>query len=431
MQIKRVHFIGIGGSGVSAVAQLAHAQGFKVSGCDLNTNTSYISKVASLGGIKIFPGHDIAHLKQADIVAVSPAVFFQSSNHPEIVEAILQKKLIKWQEFLGKYLHKNKFVICIAGTHGKSTTTAMVGHLLENAHLDPTVELGATDLSWQNNIRIGHGKYFISEADEFHDNFSNFRPDILILNNIELDHPEYFHTLENTISTFAKFLSNIKPNGVLIYNSQSLSVKKLIEKIPKPHFSLIPFSPEEFPREFSLGIPGKHNLANAQGVITLSKCLKIPDKILYSTLANFKGLSRRIELIGEKNGIKIYDDYANHPTAIAASIETVKNLYPAKRLLVVIEPHTVSRLRATLDLLPPAVQKADRVIISEIFTSRETADPAFTGRHIAKSIPNAKFIAQFDDIVNYLKLNITDIDIILVMGSGNSHILAKNILKGI
>src|SRR3989344_8348914 len=214
---KKIHFMGVGGSGMSAVAQIAHAQGYEVSGCDLNLDTPYISKITNLIS-HIYQGHSADHLKDIDILAVTPAVFFQSTHNPELTTAKSQGILMTWQEFMGNYLHKNKFLICVAGTHGKSTTTTMAGLLLEAAGFDPTVEVGATIPAWHSNVRIGQSKYFISEADEFYDNFSSYKSDVIILNNIEMDHPESFHTIGRLLQSFKNFIDNLKPaDGVEVF----------------------------------------------------------------------------------------------------------------------------------------------------------------------------------------------------------------------
>jgi len=174
-KIKRVHFVGIGGSGVSGVEKLTKEMGYQVTGCDLETG-----------------GHDIKHIKGVDLVVVSPALFYQNSKHPEILEAQKKGILMTWQKFLGTILLKNKKLICIAGTHGKSTTTAMVGKLLIDNGFDPIVVLGAKVPEWDGNSRNGRGKYAVVEADEFNNNFLHYHPDIAIINNIEFDHPDFF-----------------------------------------------------------------------------------------------------------------------------------------------------------------------------------------------------------------------------------------------
>jgi len=443
----RIHFMGIGGSGMSAVAQIAHARGYIVTGCDLQTDTPYIEKVKKLG-ITVSMGHNSGHLKDIDILAVTPAVFYQNDDHPETALGREKSILMKWQEFMGKYLHKNKFVICIAGTHGKSTTTALAGILLETAGLDPTVEVGATVLVWHNNFRLGKSDYFISEADEFHENFASYRPDIIILNNIEMDHPEFFTSEENLLDTYQNFINSLKPGGHIIVNRDSPLITQLRLPPATHYYSLkdtnnIEPTPDstsfEYHRhKYSLKIPGRHNISNALGIIKLAEILNINHSDLNSTLKQFSGIGRRLELIGEKNGVKIYDDYANHPTAFAATINGVKQLHPQDQVIAVIEPHTFTRLRTLLPQLPESLRAADKVIISKIFASRETDPGDFSGADItaASKHDNCRYIPEFNDIILYLRslsearISLSN-TVILVMGSGLSHKLSRQIFESL
>lgn len=441
--------MGIGGSGMSAVAQIAAAQGYTVSGCDQQTDTPYIDKVKS-AGIKVLSGHNPDHLKQADLLAVTPAVFYQNDHHPEIETARAKGILIKWQDFLGHYLHKGKFLISIAGTHGKSTTTSLAGLLLEAAGLDPTVEVGATVTAWHNNVRLGKSKYFISEADEFHDNFASYESDILILTLLEFDHPEYFGTEENMLASFQKFIDHRKPGAALIVNSDSSLISRL--DLPRDtlfyslnqaqDIRLLP-SGSTFSYQgnsYHLLIPGRHNILNSLAIINLARVLHIDPRITTSVLSAFTGIGRRLELLGKKNDTTIYDDYANHPSSFSASISAVKQMYPDQKIIAVIEPHTYSRLKLLLHQLPDAVIQADEIIISKIFASRESDPGDFTGQNIADAInassrpdhPPARYIPEFTDIVSYLANSPADTNrVILVMGSGNSYQLSRNLLSAL
>lgn len=422
---KHVHILGIGGSAASGIAQIATAQGYIVSGCDIADDTPYLDK-AKKAGIQTFVGHDAAHIVQSDIVAVSPALLYQNNDHPEMVAARDAGKLMTWQQFMGTYLHAGKKVICVAGTHGKSTTTTMAGLVFESADLDPTVEVGATVPAWHNNIRVGHGEYFITEADEFNSNFLNYHPDIIILNNIEFDHPEYFKTAENMLSVFQKFIDQLKPGGTLIYNADSA----LIGKLSLPSNAVGYHAADYDEATFPLSVPGAHNRANALGVITAAHIAGISDDAIARALKSFTGIARRIELIGEHNGIKVYDDYANHPTAFAASISAVQELNPQAKVWAIIEPHTFSRLRAVLAELPASVAHADEVIVSKIYASREQDPGDFTGADIVAAMqhPRARYISAFADIVTTIKKEAVPGDNILVMGSGDSYKLARDIL---
>lgn len=210
--MTHVHFLGIAGSGASAAAAIAKAQGFTVSGCDKNLTGEFIK---DLDEKSLFGEHSPSHLENVDILAVTPAVFSLDPNNPELVAA--KEKgvpIITWQEFMGQYLEKDKFVIAVCGTHGKSTTTAMIAQILEDAGLDPTVELGAVVQKWNTNYRIGDNKYFVTEADEFNDNFLASHPNITVVTTIEMDHPEYFKDFSAYKDSFKKFLSQNKDKTI-------------------------------------------------------------------------------------------------------------------------------------------------------------------------------------------------------------------------
>ena len=437
---KRVHFIGIGGSGLSAVAQIAKNFGYDVDGCDMASETPYLEKVKK-AGIRTFVGHHPDHLKGVDLVAVTPAMFYQNRQDPELVEGQRLGILKKWQDFLGQDLHRGKFVISIAGTHGKSTTTAWAGELLAQASLDPTVEVGATVTAWKNNIRLGKSQYFISEADEFDNNFASYQSDVAILTMIELDHPEYFGTYSNMLEIFNQFLAHLNPKGLLIYNADSqgckdlklpqnsisYSYKQITNLIQKPNNSSFTYQNQNY----QISLPGLHNIQNSLAIIELGKYLKIKNNFVFNSLKNFSGTGRRLELLGEKNGVKVYDDYANHPSSFKASLDGVIQQNPNSKIIAVIEPHTFSRLRSMLSELPESLKNADEVIVSKIFASREKDPGNFTGEDIAAVIPNGKYVPEFPNIVQYLKTNTQPKDIVLVMGSGNSHLLSRQILESL
>lgn len=433
---KRIHFMGIGGSAISAVAQITHQEGLIVSGCDLEQSTPYLDKVKKLG-IPVSVGHDLSHLHDTDLLIVTPAAFFQSANHPELVEAKKQNKVMTWQEFLGRYIQPDKKLIAVAGTHGKSTTTALAGLVLEQAGLDPTVVLGATIPNWKSNTRLGTSSYFVIEADEYYHNFLSYHPDIIILNNIEMDHPEYFHTIDKVIDAYQQFINNLKPTGLLIYNLDSPLISQLTKPANSISYSLSQIqnlvqTPTEssfdyFGYTYHLTLPGLHNISNVLGLIHLSDHLGIHRKTLQQVLTSFTGVDRRLQLYGTPGGIAVLDDYANLPSAFSATLAAAHQKYPNSRIWAIIEPHTYSRLRTILSDLAPSLTQAHQVIISQIFPSREPDPGDFTGADIAKAVPNSLYIPAFPDIVDYIKSHARPGDVVLVMGSGLSYKLTAQI----
>ena len=458
---KHIHFMGIGGSALSGVAILAQSCGFKVSGCDLAKKTAYFSPLLKRG-IKPLLGHSKDHLKGVDLLAVSPAVLISSPNHPEIKEAKKRGIFMTWQEFLGKYLQKDKFVIGIAGTHGKSTTTALIGLSLEIAGLDPTVEIGAIMPRWQAPVRIGESKYFVCEADEFNYNFLNYFPSVIIINNIEMDHPEFFKDFDHFKGSFKKFIKQIKPPKVLIVNEESKGIQEILEEmedwLKENKVKVIGYFIENnfnFPfdleyqakilkmlpsstifkvgkEEFNLKLTGKDNVYNALGALALGFELKIKTISLRKSFSIFDGLDRRFELLGEKKGIKVFDDYAVHPRAVFSTLKAAEQKYPESRIWAVFEPHQFSRLKLFLEEFTSVLSLADKVIVIPVFKGREKDKGLVKAEDLAKNIgKKAKYIDSFEKIVREIKTEGRNGDLVIVFGAGKSYLLSRQILKGI
>jgi UDP-N-acetylmuramate--alanine ligase len=425
-----VHFMGIGGSALAGVAILAKKYGFEVSGCDLAKETAYSHTLAK-SGIKYFIGHDVNHLKNVDILAVSPAVLFTTPLHPEIKEAKKQGFLMTWQEFLGGFLQKGKTVIAIAGTHGKSTITAMIGLMMEQGGLDPTVEVGAIVPQWEATVRFGRSKYFVCEADEFNNNFLNYSPGIIIINNLEMDHPEFFRDFNHFLSSFAEFIQKIKKPKILIINKEDKGSQKLLAKMEpwlnKEKVKVVDFYRGEV---FNLSVPGVHNEFNVRAAIACGKELKINFNKIKNALANFKGISRRFDLIGEKEGIKIYEDYAVHPTAVEATLKAARQKYPKQKIWAVFEPHQYSRLKLFSDNFAKVLKLADEIIITAIYPGREKINPVVKAEDLARKIGNkAEYIEDFGKVAEKIKAKAQKGNVVIVFGAGKSYQLARQILE--
>jgi len=425
-----VHFMGIGGSALAGVAILAKKYGFEVSGCDLAKETAY-SHILAKFGIKYLVGHNVNHLKDVDILAVSPAVLFTTPLHPEIKEAKKRKILMTWQEFLGRYLQKNKTVIAIAGTHGKSTITAMIGLMMENGGLDPTVEVGAIVPQWGATVRFGHSKYFVCEADEFNNNFLNYSPGIIVINNLEMDHPEFFKDFNHFLSSFVEFIQRLKEPKILIINKEDVGSQKLLAKmepwLTKEKVKVVDFYRGEI---FNLSVPGAHNELNARAAIVCGKELNIDFNKIKSALKNFRGISRRFELIGEKTGIKVYEDYAVHPTALAATLQAARQKYPKQKIWAVFEPHQYSRLKLFLNDFAKTLKLADEIIITAIYPGREKINPAIKAEDLAQKIGDkAEYLEDFKKVAEKIKEKAQKGEVIIVFGAGKSYQLARQILQ--
>lgn len=458
---KNIHFMGIGGSALSGVAILAQSQGFKVSGCDSAKKTAYFDPLLKRG-IKPLFGHNKSHLEGIDILAVSVAVLVSNPNHPEIKEAKKRGILMTWQEFLGKYLQKDKFVIGIAGTHGKSTTTALIGLTLEMANLDPTVEIGAIMPRWQAPVRIGKSKYFVCEADEFNCNFLNYSPSVIIINNIEMDHPEFFKDFGHFKDSFKKFIKQIRPPKVLIVNEESKGIKEVLKEmegwLKENKVKVIGYFIEDkfdFPfdleyqanilkmspsstvfkvgkDEFNLKLLGKDNVYNALGALALVFELNMNVSSLKKSLSIFNGLERRFELLGEEKGIKVFDDYAVHPRAVFSTLKAAEQKYPESRIWAVFEPHQFSRLSLFLKEFASVLSLADKVIVIPVFKGREKDNGLIRAEDLVKKIgKKARYIDSFEKIVEEIKAKGKSGDLVIFFGAGKSYLLSKQILKGI
>jgi len=392
----KIHFMGIGGSGVAGVASLAQKMGYEVSGCDLEASTAYSAHV--------FQGHDKEHIKDVDLVVVSPAVFYQNDNHPEVTEARKLGKLMTWQEFLGTILLKDKRLICIAGTHGKSTTTAMAGKMLIDNGFDPIVVVGAHIPEWGGNSRYGKGKYAVVEADEFNNNFLFYHPEIAIINNIEFDHPDFFKNEDEVRLSFSKFVKNLVGPKILITEKDNLGKK------------------------FNLQLFGKHNQDNANMVYILGKKLGLADEKIIKSIESFKGIGRRMELIHDGK-IQVYDDYAHHPTAIKTTLEGVREKFPNKKILAVVEAHGYKRTKALLPKYNDVFDAVDKVYVGPIFPARDVRTYGMSPERIAQASNhlNVRSFGSFEYLIENCRLEIENFDIIVVMGAGKSYIWAREI----
>lgn len=426
---KTVHFLGIGGSGQSAIAAIAQSQGYQISGCDkapFNEFTKVFDREV------LFEGHSADHLENIDILAVTPAIFSQDPNNPELLVA--QEKgipVMTWQEFMGKYLEEDKFVIAICGTHGKSTTTAMVGLLLEDAGLDPTVELGAVIPRWATNYRVGKSQYFITEADEFNDNFFASHPNITIVTTVEMDHPEYFKDFDAYKGSFKKFLGQTK--GKIIANRADNGVRKILASQGDTLRAEISDYSQEL-IDFPLQVPGKHNILNASAAYQVGLALGIDPEVIKKSLMGFTGIGRRFEYLGDYHGAKVYSDFAHHPTEIKVTLEATREKFPDKEIVVVFQPHMFSRTKVLFDDFVKSLKQApvDKIYILDIYPGREVDTGLVSSEDLVKAADKDSVVYEgpTKNFISQLKDQIKNGDIIFFVGAGDAHALAKELLNG-
>jgi len=422
----KIHFLGIAGSGASAIAAIAQAQGYTISGCDKNLQREFTKKFDPK---LLYEGHSADHLTDVEILAVTPAIYSSDANNPELLTAKEKGiKILTWQQFMGKYLEKDKFVIAVCGTHGKSTTTAMVGTILEDAKLDPMVELGAKVPKWGVNYRIGRGKYFVTEADEFNDNFLVSHPDITVVTTLEMDHPEYFKDFEAYKASFAKFFSQTK--GKIIANLSDPGVKEALALHPKGGKVIVDYS--SHPIDFPLQIPGRYNVLNASAAYQVGLALGINPETIQKSLRNFTGIGRRFDHLGDYQGAYIYSDFAHHPTEIKVTLQAAREKFPKKRLMGIFQPHMFSRTYTLFNDFVRVLKEApvDKIYIMDIYPSREVDTGKVNSRQLVEAVgkksvtylgPQKPALEQIQDVFG-------KDSVIFFMGAGDTEKLAKEVL---
>jgi len=440
MSTKRlkVHFIGIGGIGVSALAQYYLAKGHKVSGSDLTS--SEITEALKKMGAKIFIGrHKAKNIpKDVDLIIYSPAI--QKTN-PELKQAYqIQNtkydiQIFSYPQALGE-LTKTHFTIAVSGTHGKSTTTAMVGLLLVKAGLDPTVIVGTKIKEFGNsNCRVGKSQYLVIEADEHFASFLNYWPRIIVLTTIEKDHLDYYKNLNNILRTFKRYIAHLPKNGWLVVNKDDKNTNSKL-KIPNYKFQIKKYSlkqPEAKKLKKILKILGEHNVSNALAVLTVARILEIPDKISFKALSEYKGSWRRFEIKKIKNQnskFEIISDYAHHPTEIKATLKAAWEKYPKKKIWCVYQPHQYQRTFYLFNDFIKVFKQApvNKLIITDIYDvagrEKKTIKKKISSEKLVKKInkPWAVYLPK-NKIINYLKKNLRSGYVLIIMGAGDIYTL--------
>lgn len=423
-----VHFMGIGGAGADACANLSKNFGFTVSGCDIDPSVGKFRKL----GIQTKVGHNSKHLKGVDLVAISPAIEKFDLQNAELEAAKKEGiPIFTWQEFAGKYLQKGKVVIAVAGTHGKSTTTAMIGHILEDAGLDPIVCLGATDKKWQANYRFGKGNLFVCEADEYNDNFLNYSADVIAITNVDFDHPDYFKSNSQYLASFKNFVFKAKGKKLLIAPENEIGIQKLMDELKNWQGEGIFFTKLY---NFKLKIPGKHNIINATLAAKVGESLNISMKKIIDSLENFEGLKRRFEMLGESGGVLYYSDFAHHPKELEVTLRAVYENFKGSKTWLVFQPHTFSRTKYFFDQFAQTLNdsKVGHVLLTDVFAAREQNDPEVDLSQMVKKMneSDSLYIPKLSDVAKFLEKNAKKDDIVFLVGAGdvqNVFNLIKNI----
>ena len=446
-----VHFMGIGGISMSGLAEVLLDQKFSVSGSD--NNPSDITKHLETLGIHIsYPQSADNITDDIDLVVYTAAI------HPDNPEFVAAKEknipMLNRAQLLGQIIDHYNRSICVAGTHGKTTTTSMIAQILLRGKDEPTISVGGILDAIHSNIHVGSSDLFLAEACEYTNSFHEFHPKYSVILNVEEDHMDFFHDLKEIQESFHKFATNTAKDGALIIGGE-IPNRQLITRDLECHIITFGFDDrfDYYPTEITyddkgcasfvpvgfhkslpkvvLHVPGKHNIGNALAAIALAQEMKLPMEEITLGLSDFGGAHRRFELKGTYKGATIVDDYAHHPTEIKASLAAAQN-YPHDRLVVVFQPHTYTRTKAFLDDFAEALSQADLVILAKIYAAREDDIYGVSSKDIQSRIQNngkeCLYFETFEEIETYLRKNLIQNDLLITMGAGNVVNIGEDLL---
>lgn len=455
-EVKSIYFIGIGGIGMSAVAGLAKARGFDVKGSDASDVYEPSLGVLNTFNIPFKVGYDANNLESADVVVATAAV---DSSNPEYAKAQeLRVPIVTYPELLG-YLSADKKRVVVVGTHGKGTTSGLISYVLKN-YDDSSFFVGAVLTDLNTNFHTGNGSHFVIEGDEYKSSaenlnakFSYYNPDVLLINNIEFDHPDIYYNLDEFKKPFVELANKMSTESLIVYNADDVNVLDIIKgsKARKIGFSLDKDSHYSFKKpvlleggmfkleastpngtvSFETILPGIPYAYNTAAATTLLMELGMKSEEIAPLVARYKGVKRRYEII-TSNPIVIIDDYAHHPTAVKQTIEATRMKYPSKRIVCFFEPHTYSRTKETLHELENAFTSADLVYVAEVYPAREQKLPSsITGREVVAHIvhPNVSFVADKEEALKAYSSQWKKDDVVVVMAVGSFNTLVYDILK--
>jgi len=447
-KIKKIHFVGIGGSGMSGIAEVLLNLDYKISGSDLK-ETEITRRLSNLGA-KIFCSHKAENIVKVDVVVVSSAI---GKDNPEVIAAIEQKiPVIPRAEMLAE-LARLKYTIAIAGTHGKTTTTSLVATILSRAGFDPTMVIGGRLRGLDTGAKLGRGEFLVAEADESDGSFLKLSPTIAIITNIDNDHLEHYGSLENLEKTFLEFANKTPFYGWTILCMDDAGVRKIYPFIDRKNYTYALNNDADFTAEnitakdweskfdvrfekqklgqVKLHLPGMHNVSNALAAIACGISLEIDFRTISKALEEFKGIERRLQIRGERKGVVVIDDYGHHPREIMATLTAIHQRWPAQRLIVIFQPHRYTRTQLLADEFGQAFTLADEVKLMEIYPAGEKPIPGVTAKLIFDALKkNRKNVSLFapDNLAGLVK-ELEPGDIVLTLGAGDVWKLGEELLK--
>ncbi len=423
--IKSAHFVGIGGIGVSALARMMLLRGVVVRGSD--RGPSLVTEKLEHEGVQIFFGHDAKNLApDTDVVIYSPAI---TNDNPELIKAReLQIPTYTYPEALGM-ISRGMRTIAISGTHGKTTTTAMVAEVFIEARLDPTVVVGSLLKKSGSNFIPGSSNLFVVEACEYKRSFLSLSPEILVITNIDNDHLDYYGSIEGIQTAFAEIVAKVPARGAIVCNPDDERVAPVLANAKA---KIVNYTKERL--EVSLNVSGNHNISNAKAALAVSRILGVDEQSAICGILKFEGTWRRMEHKGKTvEGALVYDDYAHHPTEIRATLQGFRAKYPTGNIRVVFQPHLYSRTKLLFDDFVESFSDADEVLVAPIYAAREEVDPTITSDSLAAAIrerrPQTSTFADTGALNEFLSKSITENDIIVTMGAGDIYKVGEALIK--
>lgn len=453
-----VHLVGIGGMHMSAIAQILLAAGVRVSGSD-SARSAMTERLAALGAT-VYQGHAAAQLGDAALVVTTAAA---KPENPELVAAARRGVPVISRAAMVARLMAGRVGVCVAGTHGKTTTSTMITWLLREAGRDPSFLLGGVSPAIGTNAAAGAGREIVVEADEYARAFLEYSPSVAVITNVEADHLEYYGSVAAYEDAFRQFMARVRPDGVLIVCADSPRLDALaaagapaaLERyrvLPDDADAPAPY-PEWLARDhgpsasgghrfsvryrgepfgaFTLPVPGTHNVANALGAIAAGAALGLTAAEMAPALAGFRNAARRFDLVGEADGVTVIDDFSHHPTEIRAALAAARGRYPGRRIVAVFQPHTYSRTAYLFEEFRGCFAGADRLFILETFGSRETAEAGLSARDLADAVtgPPAEYLPTAEDAAERLAEELRKDDVLLTIGAGDIERLGRMVLE--
>ena len=455
-RIHVIHLVGIGGSGMGGIAEVLLNLGYVVQGSDLKAN-AVTQRLARLGAT-IFIGHAAGHLGKADVVVVSSAV---NRTNPEVAAALSSRiPVVPRAEMLGE-LMRFRYSVAVAGTHGKTTTTSLVASALAEGGLDPTFVIGGRLKSADSNARLGAGRYLVAEADESDASFMHLQPMIAIVTNIDNDHlATYDGDFSRLKQSFVEFLHNLPFYGLAVLCADDEHVHGILEAVGRPfvtygfsegadiravkmvpdgmHSRYLALRPGREPLALTINLPGRHNVLNSLAAVAVATELQIADAAIQKALANFQGIERRLQPLGDiqwsGGSAAVVDDYGHHPTEVAATIDAVRQGWPSRRLVLAFQPHRYTRTRDLLDDFGRSLSACDVLLVTEVYAAGEAPIAGADGRAICRAVRTRGvvepvFVERVDELADALRGLLHDGDVVLTMGAGNIGAVAHE-LKG-